>query len=216
MIRNRDYSNDRTSEHSEQGFRFVARPSTSSGSRNRLWLCVLLLLAWPLAAPADFKAVELQPRATGQQLEFGGGFELILPAKVEEAVNKGIPFEIVIEARLYRERGMLWNETIGSWQRRRELRYHALSGQFLVREIGGKPDQQESFATLPDALRALGSLTELRLPLERALPADGYQYLARTRAWLDIESLPAPLRPRAYTSIDWHIGSGWSTWKVAR
>lgn len=187
----------------------------SSKQISRLWW-LLLLLAWPLPAPADFKAVEVQPRVTGQQLEFGGGFEMILPAKVEEAVNKGIPFEIVIEMRLYRERGLLWNETIGSWLRRRELRYHALSGQFLVREIGAKPEQQESYATLPDALRALGSLIELRLPLGRTLPADGYQYLARTRAWLDIESLPAPLRPRAYTSIDWHIGSGWSTWKVSR
>jgi hypothetical protein len=176
----------------------------------------LLLLLWPLAAPADFKAVEVQPRVTGQQLEFGGGFEMILPAKVEEAVSKGIPFEVVIEVRLYRERGLWWNESVGSWLRRRELRFHALSGQFLVREVGGKPDQQESFATLPEALRALGTLADLRLPLAQAPPAGNDQYLARTRAWLDIESLPAPLRPRAYTTIDWHISSGWSTWKVAR
>ena len=193
----------------------IARPSTSSDSHSLWWLCALLL-AWPPALPAEVKAGDLQPRISAKTLEFGGGLELTLPRKVEEAVNKGIPFQIVIEVRLYRERGLLWNETIDSWQRRRELRYHALSGQFLVREIGAKPEQQESFATLPEALRALVSLVELRLPLERDLPADGYQYLTRVRAWLDIESLPTPLRPRAYTSIDWHIGTGWGTWKVAR
>jgi hypothetical protein len=198
------------------------RPRRSTASSSPDWtrwlsrFVAALLLAWPLAAPAEFKAAELQPRVAGQQLEFGGGFDLTLPAKVEEAVSKGIPFEIVIEVRLYRERGLLWNETVGSWIRRRELRFHALSGQYLVREVSGKPEQQESFATLPEALRALGSLLELRLPLDRALPADGYQYLVRTRAWLDIESLPAPLRPRAYTSLDWHIGTGWNASKVAR
>ncbi|MEK6551575.1 MAG: DUF4390 domain-containing protein [Pseudomonadota bacterium] len=190
-------------------------PSPRSHRRILLWLCALLL-AWPLALHAEPKTGDPQPRISAKTLEFGGGLELTLPRKVDEAVNKGIPFEIVIEVRLYRERGLLWNETIGSWQRRRELRYHALSGQFLVREIGAKPEQQESFATLPEAMRALVSLVELRLPLERELPADGYQYLARVRAWLDIESLPTPLRPRAYTSLDWHLGTGWGTWKVAR
>jgi len=180
-----------------------------------LWLLALLSVMPPVQA-AEFKAADIQPRVTGKTLEFTGGFELVLPQKVEEAVNKGIPFQVVIEARLYRERGMLWNETVGSWLLRRELRFHALSGQFLVRDIGGKPEQQESFTTLPEALRALGSLMELRLPLDHALPADGYEYLARVRASLDIESLPAPLRPRAYTSIDWHLSTGWSTWKVAR
>jgi len=184
-------------------------------SANALGLVALLLVA-PAGWAADFKASEVQPRVTGKQLEFGGGFELALPRKVEEAVSKGIPFQVVIEVRLYRERGMLWNETVGSWLRRRELRYHALSGQFLVREIGSKPEAQESFSTLPEALRALGSLTDLRLPLDRALPADGYPYLARVRCSLDIESLPAPLRPRAYTSLDWYLGTGWSTWKVAQ
>ena len=190
-------------------------PSPRSHRRILLWLCALLL-AWPLALHAEPKTGDPQPRISAKTLEFGGGLELTLPRKVDEAVNKGIPFEIVIEVRLYRERGLLWNETIGSWQRRRELRYHALSGQFLVREIGAKPEQQESFATLPEAMRALVSLVELRLPLERELPADSYHYLARVRAWLDIESLPTPLRPRAYTSLDWHLGTGWGTWKVAR
>lgn len=166
-------------------------------------------------ALADFKAAEVQPRFAGSTLELGGGFELALTPKVEEALAKGIPLEIVVEARLYRERSLLWNARVGQWRLRREIRYHALSGQYLVRALGSAPESQESFTTLPEALRALGTLGEVKLVLAEA-PAPEAIYVVRLRASLDIEALPAPLRPVAYTSLDWHLDSGWNLWKVAR
>lgn len=175
----------------------------------------LLALALCGVAAADFKAGEIRPRLTDNMLELGGGFELSLTSKAEEALTKGIPLEVVLEVRLYRERTMFWNDRIAGWSWRREIRYHALSGQYLVARPDRKPPVQESFATLTDALRYLGSLEDLKLTLDQGLLKPG-AYVVRARASLDIEALPAPLRPRAYTSLSWHLDTGWETWTVAR
>ena len=52
-------------------------------------------------------------------------------------------------------------------------------------------------------------------PIPDALAAQG-EYLVRMRAHLDIETLPAPLRPVAYTSPSWHLNSGWTTWTITQ
>lgn len=186
--------------------------------KNRSLSSLLLaatLFASSLAAGADFKTVEMHPRLTANQLELSGQMDLALSPKVEEALAKGIPIEIVIDIRLERERGLLWNATAGAWKLRRELRFHALSGQYLVRQLEPASALQESFATLPDALRFLGTLSELRFALDGVVRIDS-QYLTQLRTSLDIEALPAPLRPVAYTSLDWHLNSGWSQWAAAR
>lgn len=166
-------------------------------------------------ARADFTSAEFQPRVASGTLEVAGAFDLSLTPKVEEALAKGIPLEVVLEVRLYRERPWLWNARIDGWKVRREIRFHALSGQYLVRATEAGPETPESYASLTNALRALGNLGELKLALTE-LPDPEHDYLVRVRASLDIEALPAPLRPVAYTSLDWHLDSGWSTWKVER
>jgi hypothetical protein len=65
---------------------------------------------------------------------------------------------------------------------------------------------------MSEALRRLGSLNELRFVVPNELPVG--QYALDVRASLDIEGLPAPLRPVAYTSRAWHLNSGWLRWKV--
>jgi hypothetical protein len=164
-------------------------------------------------ARADFAPGDFQPRLAGGTLEIGGAFDLSLAPKVEEALAKGIPLEIVLEVRLYRERPWLWNARIDGWKVRREIRFHALSGQYLVRATEARTETPESYASLANALRALGNLGELKLALA-GLPEPGREHLVRVRASLDIEALPAPLRPVAYTSLDWHLDSGWSAWKI--
>lgn len=176
----------------------------------------LLALLLATAASAEFKALEIQPKLTGNTLEMAGQLELALTPKVEEALAKGIPLEILLEVRLYRERDWLWNRKIGDWKLAREIRYHALSGQYLVKFSPARAEGQESYTSLTEALRALGNLSELRFALDEAPVGTDEALLIRLRASLDIEALPAPLRPVAYTSLAWHLNSGWSQWKVAR
>lgn len=181
--------------------------------KNRLPAAALLLLS-ALPAAADFKVADIQPRLDGGALLLNGNIDLALTAKVEEALFKGIQLEIVIDVRLYRLRWFVWHQDIGNWTLRRVIGYHALSGQYLIGTAEPGADTKESHSSMQEALKALGALNDLQLALPgAAAPADDYS--VEVRASLDIEALPAPLRPVAYTSLAWRLNSGWSTWKLA-
>ena len=94
------------------------------------------------------------------------------------------------------------------------MRYHALSGQYLVSGPYDDSPQVESFTSLQQALKHIGAIEELSLPINQPLAVGDRRYLIELRASLDIERLPAALRPVAYTSPSWHLNSGWTTWKV--
>lgn len=181
--------------------------------KHRLPLAALLL-SLALPAGADFKVAELQPRFEGQTLILNGRIDLELTPKVEEALSKGIQIEVLIDARLQRTRFVVWHQGVGRWSLRRRIWYHALSGQYLVGATDAGADARESFTSLAEALKALGALNDLRFTLDSA-PEAGGNYSVELRATLDIESLPAPLRPVAYTTPSWHLNSGWSTWTFA-
>jgi hypothetical protein len=181
-------------------------------AKNKLLLAAALL-ALALPAAADFKVAELQPRLAGKTLVLNGKLDLALTPKVEEALTKGIRLDVTIDVRLYRKRWYVWNQGVGRWTLHRRIWYHALSGQYLV-SAGPDADARESHGSMLEALRALGALDDLKLPLAAEAPAED-DYSVELRASLDIEALPAPLRPVAYTSLDWRLNSGWTAWKLA-
>lgn len=181
------------------------------------WRCSLLaLLALTLAgaAVAEFTIPDVKPKFIGQSLLLDGNLDLGLTTKVEEALSKGIPLEVIVDIRLHQQRRWLWDKNVASWTLRRRIQYHALSGQYLVSTGESGADSSESFITQQDALKQLGVFSDFRLALP-GTPAEG-DYFIEMRVNLDIEALPAPLRPVAYTSLAWHLNSGWTTWKVAR
>lgn len=180
----------------------------------RKFALALLALTYLGDASADFKTGDLQPRFVDQSLVFAGNLDLGLSAKVEEALAKGIPLEINIDIRLYRARRYLWDQNIAAWSLRRRIQYHALSGQYLVSTGEGEAEVRMSLLTQQEALKELSALSDLKLALSKA--PDNGNYSVSLRVSLDIEALPAPLRPVAYTSLAWRLNSGWSSWKVAR
>lgn len=181
--------------------------------KNRASLAALwLLLALPAAA--DFNVTEVQPRFDNGALVLNGNIDLVLTPKVEEALSKGIQLDVMIDVRLYRLRWFVWRQDVGNWTLRRRIGYHALSSQYLISTAESDVDvNKESHGSVQEALKALGALNDLRLPLSSpALPDN--EYTVEVRASLDIEALPSPLRPVAYTSLAWRLNSGWSTWKL--
>jgi hypothetical protein len=187
-----------------------------NSARRVLQLAIVgLTLVGTLAFAAGFKVSSVQPRVSGQTLFLGVSIELGLTPEVEEAIGNGIPVELAIDARLYRQRAFMWDKKVTTWKLRRELRYYALTGQYLIGAGGGAPLARESFTSLNEALVQMGALADLALPLNAPLAPDA-QYHLEVRVALDIEALPALLRPVAYTSRAWHLNSGWTTWKVQR
>jgi hypothetical protein len=168
-----------------------------------------------LALASSFKVSSVQARVVGPALSLRATLELGLTPAVEEAIANGIPIELAIDVRLYRERPFLWDEKVGNWTLRRELRYYALTGQYLISAEVGAPVTRESFVSLNEALTQLGLLEEFALALRAPLAPD-MEYRLELRAGLNVEALPALLRPVAYTSRAWDLNSGWTTWRVQR
>jgi hypothetical protein len=198
---------------------FSMPASANRRAADRRGLAVLLLGAglvlFSARAPADFAVRDVQARIVDLSVALNAQLELSLSARTEEALSKGIPLDIVTEFGLILHRWLLWDKEIADWQLRRRLQYHALSGQYLV--SGLEPDiyEIESFASLQDALGYLANFNDSALPLTRKKKiSPDSEYSLKVRVYLDIESLPSPLRPVAYTTPSWHHNSGWTQWNV--
>jgi hypothetical protein len=165
-------------------------------------------------ASADFHVTEVSARVAADSLMVSGTLDLRLSAKVEEALSKGIPLEVVIELGLYRARRLLWDQRIQKWVLRRRISYHALSRQYLV--SGNRSDRQaiETFSSLQTALVNMGTLDDLKLALKHPPKQERTKIYVGVRASLDLDALPAALRPVAYTSFSWHLTSGWTKWPL--
>lgn len=180
-----------------------------------MMLCGLCGAVPIVAYGSGFKVSSVQAHLTGSTLQLSGNVELGLTPEVEEAIGTGIPIKLVFDVQLYRARPFLWDAKMASWKFSRELRYHALAGQYLINASADAPVARESFATLGDALVQLGTFDNLTFIATSTLPSDA-AYHVQVRASLDVEALPALLRPVAYTSRAWDLNSGWTTWSVQR
>lgn len=181
------------------------------------WLWLGLLGVVP--AQADFSvfgatpALQVEPDGD-RVLAVHSRLNLALTPATEEALNSGIPLEIVIDIEFVRQRWWWTNKLISDWTLRRRISFHALSRQYLVSGTNVK-QRAESFGTLDLALAHAGNLSQL----EFALPAKkqiepGARHLLRMRARLDIEALPSIMRPLAYSRPAWRLNSGWTSWPV--
>ncbi|MEO6696880.1 MAG: DUF4390 domain-containing protein [Gammaproteobacteria bacterium] len=130
---------------------------------------------------------------------------------VMEALESGVPLTIELEIEIMRPREWMWNKTFTTLKQRYRLQYHALTQQYLLKNLNS--DIQYNFPTRQGTLEALGEISDLPLLDNRLLDA-GVHYTARLRADLDIESLPGPLRLLTYLSPQWRVQSEWYTWPL--
>ena len=132
---------------------------------------------------------------------------------VLEALESGVPLTIRLNVEVLRPREWLWDETFTSLVQRYQLQYHALTQQYLVKNLNS--GIQYNFPTRQASLEALGEISELPL-LDKRLLDPGTPYTVRLRADLDVESLPGPLRLLAYVSPQWRVQSEWYSWPLTR
>ncbi len=173
----------------------------------------MLLLMTGIPAIADFVVNDIKAGISNKILTINGGLDLGLSSKADEALNKGIPLDVWFDIELCRERRLIWNKTLQTWRIKRQIRYHALSRQYLVTRDLKNPESVENFTSLSEALKFMGNFNELKLAVSPEIMKK-YNHLIKVRAQLNIESLPAPLRPVAYASPSWHLSSGWTEWKI--
>lgn len=183
---------------------------------NRGLLLSLLALSLGLfvgAAAADFTVTSAQARLTDGGLRVEANLDLNLTDAAREAVNKGIPLDVAIELRLYEHRRIWWDPEVASWELHRRIFYHALSKRYIVSMPDEDDSRSESFESLDEAMNYMGRIEDYFFAFTNKVD-EGRDYRVWLRASLDIESLPAPLRPVAYTSSAWRLQTGWKRWKI--
>jgi hypothetical protein len=187
--------------------------SNNAGLRGMMRYCILAVCSLCLLLPAQLRAesfiithAETSPEQ--KVVALNAGMRLTFTDKVLEALKNGVPITVLLTLEVERLRDYIWNKRIATLEQRYVLQYHALSGQYIVRNISS--EQQTPYRSLNSALNALGEIKNLPV-IDRYLLEAGEKYQLRLHAEIDIDALPSPLRPVAWLSSDWRQGSEWFT-----
>jgi hypothetical protein len=172
------------------------------------WHCLgLLLLSMSCAANESFNVRAASTQLVGGIYRLHAQIDYPLNEDVQKAIKSGIPLIVNQEIELLQLRRWLWPKTIKHVTIRYQLRYHALSEQFLLICLNQK-GRQRAYLDLTVAIKHLGSIQGYPLVAQEELePSQRYRVRLRTR--LSIEDLPAPMQPLAYLSPQWHLDSSW-------
>lgn len=175
-----------------------------------LWLLLGLATLLPVQAN-EFQITDASTRLEGGVYLLDADIRYPLSRAAREALANSVPLTFVLQMQVRRERRWLWDVTVATLEQRFRLQYHALARQYVVTNLNSGTLQ--SFPTLDAATGFMGRIRGFPL-LDRSLLEPGERYQAWLRAELDIQSLPAPLRPVAYLSGDWRLSSEWATWPL--
>ena len=131
--------------------------------------------------------------------------------KALEALAHGVALFINIEIKTKQERKLLWNKTISHSIIAYRIEYQPLSQRYLL--IESSSQERQYFHQLNSALTSLGQIKNKPI-LKLSTVDEKNTYHAMLKAKLDIQSLPASLRPIAFISSKWRLSSSWFKWIV--
>lgn len=171
----------------------------------RLYFSIVLLLLTQISC-ADFSINFAEVHLQDKVYLMDADLDYTLTEKAIEALNNGVTLTLVLSITIERDRQYWWNETIVTLTQRYQLKYHALGRQYVVKYLN--TGIQETFPNLSIALRTIGKLKDFPL-LDKQMIKPAETYRVYLQNYLDIESLPVPLRPLAYLSSQWQLSSQW-------
>lgn len=168
-------------------------------------------LAWVSAARAGegatIKSAELIPGEEWYYLY--ADIDVNFPKALEEALNKGVSLNFMLEFELTRPRWYWLDETVASVRQNLRLSYHALTRQYQFSSNQGN----RSYASLAEAKEELRHITEWKV-LDRSQLKKGVTYQGALRLRLDVNQLPKPLQVEALSARDWSFNSDWYRFTV--
>lgn len=135
-------------------------------------------------------------------------FAIELGPRLEEAVGHGVPLHFRFEFDLKRKRWYWADEHITGRVLDYRLGYHALTRQYRL----SLDSLHQNFATLGEALQALGRIVRLHV-VDRGVLVGGETYQAAIRLSLDHNQLPKPFQVDAIADRDWRIEARTLRWE---
>ena len=176
------------------------------------WLAILAIAWWgALALAAEFTISKAAARLHDGTYVVDATIGYTFSPAVLEALENGVPLTVELHLQVRREGAWVWEPDVVDSRLRSQIRFSPLLGTYQVTNV--ETGQHRSYASRDRAINALGEVKDLTVVRADALDPDE-TYRVEMRATLDIESLPLPLRPKAYLSPDWNLSSEWNRWRL--
>jgi hypothetical protein len=184
----------------------------------KAWQILFLTLAISWLSPsyaAEFTVDYAHINKIGNGYTLNAQIDYPLTPRIKEALSNGVPITFLQQVEITHSLPILgdywqWDTQLWSTELRYELRYHALTSQYVVRALD--TGNYRNFISLDEALSALGNIAPLTLPPKHLTDTDNL--VVRIRSGLDLFALPTPMRPGALISKKWQVTSDWAeaTW----
>jgi len=178
------------------------------------WIIYLALGGHLVITNAHAQAIEIENASLSLQdntYYLNAALSISLGQEAKKALEHGISLHLNMMVGVKRARPWLWDKKVADQLLNYQLQYHPLSGNYIVTSTNYQT--RRSFKILDGALRHLGAIKNVPC-FNKTLFVDNRDYIATMSAYLDIESLPTPMRPVAYLSSDWHISSAPYAWAL--
>ncbi len=178
------------------------------------FMCLGICLAsfWTTAASAQsFTVQNAKIELVDKVYRLDASLKYRFPPKALAALENGVTLILVLDIEVVKPRRYMWNEEIASLEQRYEIKYLALTDQYLLHNKNS--GSQFVYSTLDEALATLEKIDNLPI-IDAHLLNENEHYMVQVRSRLDFDSLPAPLRLKAYFSSDWWLTSGWYSWDL--
>jgi Domain of unknown function (DUF4390) len=172
-----------------------------------------LVLVVAVFAPSAFaegievRSVTIEPADDGWELE--ASFDVQFNARLEEAVNRGIPLFFVVDFELSRPRWYWFDEKPIQLSQTYKISYAPLLRQYRL-TFG---TQYQNFSRFDEVTRVLSRLRGWHIADKGAIKKDQV-YQAAVRMRLDTAQLPKPFQVNALASRDWTLASDWHRWTL--
>ncbi len=204
-----------TSPHS---FRPLVRKKGLGAVNINLWqvafMCLGICFASSWTTPASAQSFTVQNAKTelvDKVYRLDASLKYRFSPQALDALENGVTLILALDIQVIKPRRYMWNEEIATLEQRYEIRYLALTDQYLLNNKNS--GSQFVYSTLEEALSTLEKINSLPI-IDAHLLSDNEHYMVQVRSRLDFDSLPAPLRFKAYFSNEWWLTSGWYSWDL--
>ena len=175
-------------------------------------LCLLFSGIFATKTQAEgFKILAAETKLKDNVFNIEANLDLNFSDDALEALRSGVPLIVLINIEVLKSRSWWWDKTIAQLEQGYLLLYHALSEKYIIHNLNS--GAQQNYISLNAALFSLSNLKDFPL-IDKNLIINSEDYYVRMRTYLDIESLPAPMRPIAYISSQWQLESDWFSWPL--
>ena len=183
--------------------------SLKSISLALLFTAASIALAEPALADSVIQIKTAELEAHDEFYSLDADVDMRLDKDIEEAVNKGVPLNFVVEFQIVSPRQYWFDDEVVTTTQNITLRFYALTRQYLVNR--GK--HQQSFESLGEALSDLAQITEWKVA-EKSLLEKGEAYNAALLIRLDQSKLPKAIQVDAIGSEKWNVSSEKFEWAL--